>query len=171
MTELQVLIWSNEHGAWWRAAGRGYTADINEAGRYSPDGAASALAGAVPDGPYDGWPNEVLVLAPECRWQGGPPPPGEAVFTSGVPLQIGLLTTSAENPPAVGATVHYQPHTASADHCWAATVTEIDADNPLKVGLAVLEPDGLSFRPLAEGGALWADPIRPVGSWHWPETS
>lgn len=29
------FIWSNEHLAWWKPAWRGYTQDINEAGRYS----------------------------------------------------------------------------------------------------------------------------------------
>lgn len=29
------LVWSHEHGAWWRPNGRGYTTDINRAGRYT----------------------------------------------------------------------------------------------------------------------------------------
>lgn len=28
------LIWSEEHGAWWRPARRGYTTSIKDAGRY-----------------------------------------------------------------------------------------------------------------------------------------
>lgn len=31
------LIWSNEHRAWWRPDARGYTLDIERAGRYSRD--------------------------------------------------------------------------------------------------------------------------------------
>ena len=31
------LIWSNEHGAWWRNAGRGYTLDVALAGLYPRD--------------------------------------------------------------------------------------------------------------------------------------
>ena len=29
------LIWSNEHGAWWKSARRGYTPNREEAGHYS----------------------------------------------------------------------------------------------------------------------------------------
>lgn len=29
-----VLIWSEEHGAWWAPERRGYTRSIREAGRY-----------------------------------------------------------------------------------------------------------------------------------------
>ena len=29
------LVWSNEHGLWWRANGNGYTSIIEEAGRYN----------------------------------------------------------------------------------------------------------------------------------------
>jgi hypothetical protein len=29
------LIWSEEHGAWWRAGSRGYTVSMREAGRYT----------------------------------------------------------------------------------------------------------------------------------------
>jgi hypothetical protein len=29
------LIWSEEHGLWWRSASMGYTASMKEAGRYS----------------------------------------------------------------------------------------------------------------------------------------
>jgi hypothetical protein len=31
----RYLIWSNEHGAWWRPNSCGYTMEISEAGRYS----------------------------------------------------------------------------------------------------------------------------------------
>lgn len=32
--DVLFLLWSNKHQMWWRALGRGYTHDINEAGRY-----------------------------------------------------------------------------------------------------------------------------------------
>lgn len=60
------LIWSNEHGAWWRPGERGYTFIIGEAGRYHLDRAARICDGAnrfLEDGRQ---PNEVFVLAPEC---------------------------------------------------------------------------------------------------------
>jgi hypothetical protein len=33
--EQQYLIWSEEHGAWWRPAKWGYSQRIRDAGRYS----------------------------------------------------------------------------------------------------------------------------------------
>ena len=44
------LIWSNEHGAWWRHAGQGYTLDVAIAGVYSRDAAYSICVEA-----RDGW--------------------------------------------------------------------------------------------------------------------
>lgn len=72
------LIWSNEHGMWWRPARRGYTASIEEAGRYARADAEQIVAGATCDGqlvhdrtdPVTGREykqfNEVVVLAPEA---------------------------------------------------------------------------------------------------------
>lgn len=68
------LIWSNQHGMWWRPAERGYTASIELAGRYPYERAAQIVDQAAPDGgkrydPETGQsyyqPAEVLVLAPE----------------------------------------------------------------------------------------------------------
>jgi len=39
MTENRYLIWSNEHGAWWRAGGYGYTSRVESAGRVSQEDA------------------------------------------------------------------------------------------------------------------------------------
>lgn len=37
---MKYLIWSNEHNAWWRPNGNGYTKSIEEAGRYTFERAA-----------------------------------------------------------------------------------------------------------------------------------
>lgn len=44
------LVWSNEHGAWWRPNRQGYTVIFQSAGRYSRDEAISICANA-----RDGW--------------------------------------------------------------------------------------------------------------------
>lgn len=49
----------------------------------------------------------------------------------------------------------------------AATVTEVDEVNRWWVGLAVLNPTGLFFRSLADGGAHH-DFDFAGGSWSWP---
>ncbi|MDN5849112.1 MAG: hypothetical protein L0H63_05660 [Nitrococcus sp.] len=58
------LVWSNEHGAWWRPAKWGYTRAIEEAGRYTRAEADAIVAQAnivIEPGER---PNEVAVLAP-----------------------------------------------------------------------------------------------------------
>jgi hypothetical protein len=37
------LIWSEEHGAWWKAGRAGYTRSMREAGRYPLDEAAAIV--------------------------------------------------------------------------------------------------------------------------------
>lgn len=51
------LIWSNEHGAWWRPHKAGYCLDLDDAGRYSR--------------------SEAIRIAARARdgWQPGKPPP------------------------------------------------------------------------------------------------
>jgi hypothetical protein len=81
--------------------------------------------------------------------------------------------------PSVGRVVHYVS-AGSADGvypstCRAADVTEIlnpktdvmDATE-MRVGLMVKNPEGIHFRPLAGGGAVY-DPKNAPGTWHWPE--
>lgn len=53
----------------------------------------------------------------------------------------------------------------------AATITELDPDDPFRVGLAVTNPTGLHFRPLSEGGSLYDASGTTAGSWHWAECS
>lgn len=33
--DVLFLLWSNKHQMWWRAAARGYSPDIADAGRYT----------------------------------------------------------------------------------------------------------------------------------------
>lgn len=40
------LIWSNEHQLWWRPNSRGYTSDLNQAGRYARSEALAICATA-----------------------------------------------------------------------------------------------------------------------------
>lgn len=74
----QCLIWSNQHGAWWRPCRRGYTGVIEEAGRYNADEARRIVADATLHGKlvhqrtdpvtgvgYDSV-DEVAVAAPEA---------------------------------------------------------------------------------------------------------
>ena len=46
MTEQRWIIWSEEHGAWWRPGEMGYTRSIREAGRYKRDHAERIVARA-----------------------------------------------------------------------------------------------------------------------------
>jgi hypothetical protein len=85
--------------------------------------------------------------------------------------------------PSVGRIVHYvsygTPGGEYTSQCRAATVTEIDPD-PEVVGLCVINPTGLFFHSLADGGCRYHEggiPDRtrprlrayPGGTWHWPE--
>jgi hypothetical protein len=56
------LIWSNEHGRWWRPAQAGYTSLIEQAGRY-PRSVADMI---IRDSNWGGNINEMAVLAPEA---------------------------------------------------------------------------------------------------------
>jgi len=56
------LVWSNEHGAWWRPGARGYTRLIADAGRY-PRRVADRICNEANFGPTV---NEVAILAPEA---------------------------------------------------------------------------------------------------------
>ncbi len=77
--------------------------------------------------------------------------------------------------------VHYVGLDRNGNYvCRAATVTEV-ADHGV-VGLAVIEPTGMLFIPLADGGVPYFDRNNPPpgvmfegdasgapGTWHWPE--
>ncbi|MGW6391237.1 hypothetical protein ACWFR1_12210 [Streptomyces sp. NPDC055103] len=80
---------------------------------------------------------------------------------------------------AVGRIVHYVSHGTPLRSdgsqqfppaCRAAIVTEVDQEDTGRVGLAVFNPTGQFFHPLAVGGSVHADAAGMLGgSWHWPE--
>lgn len=57
----EFLIWSEEHGRWWKASRWGYTSQIREAGRYSEGEAASIVNSAN----YGGRFHEIAIPVPE----------------------------------------------------------------------------------------------------------
>lgn len=82
--------------------------------------------------------------------------------------------------PSVGRIVHYVSHGSPVQpdgsqmytaKCRAAVISEVGPDADV-VGLCVLNPTGMFFRTLAEGGCRRDDhdhSDRLGGSWHWPE--
>lgn len=61
LVEETYLVWSNEHRAWWRPNGRGYTIKLEAAGRYTREEAIDIAGGRL------GWikdrePDEIPVL-------------------------------------------------------------------------------------------------------------
>jgi hypothetical protein len=44
MSEIAYLLWSNKHSMWWRPDSRGYTENMEEAGRYARDEAVNLVA-------------------------------------------------------------------------------------------------------------------------------
>lgn len=102
--------------------------------------------------------------------------------------------------PSVGRIVHYvsygTPGGEYGKECRAAIVTEVDATDPNKVGLAVLNPTGMFFNPEVvyhDGAEVpgdpncsnaafhndsgphrycacgWMEASYTGGTWHWPE--
>lgn len=79
--------------------------------------------------------------------------------------------------PSVNRAVHYvSPGSADGKYpsvCRAAVVTETSdpesTGSPI-VGLMVINPTGVHFRPLADGGAVYDGSDEPAPyTWHWPE--
>jgi len=61
MADDRYLIWSNEHRAWWRPGGYGYTAVLLEAGRYSREKALHICRDALPTALHIGMISEIPV--------------------------------------------------------------------------------------------------------------
>lgn len=73
--------------------------------------------------------------------------------------------------PSVVRAVHYVAR-GSADGrfpkaCRAATITEVGENEA--VGLCVINPSGLFFHQLADGGVQHDEKEKAGGTWHWPE--
>lgn len=71
------LVWSNQHGMWWRGGWAGYTDVIHEAGRYSGEEAQAIVDKSSAEGRlwerrvnpvtgegYKWWP-DVAIMAPD----------------------------------------------------------------------------------------------------------
>lgn len=74
MTQEHFLIWSNEHKAWWGQNCRGYTNQVNRAGRYTREQALATCNGANYGWDEDSNPNELPIpesMAVELTWKGG----------------------------------------------------------------------------------------------------
>lgn len=75
--------------------------------------------------------------------------------------------------PRLGDRVHYLSFgTPGGEYpmtCRCAEVTETARGNPELVGLLVMNPTGLFFRPIAAGGSEYDPDLEDGGSWHWPE--
>lgn len=62
---MKYLIWSFEHDAWWAPDRRGYTEDIEKAGRYSKDEAGEIVTDSV-------WCEEMAILEEVAKTNGPP---------------------------------------------------------------------------------------------------
>jgi hypothetical protein len=64
---------------------------------------------------------------------------------------------------------------AFTSQCRSATITEVSESGPPRVGLCVMNPTGLFFHSLADGGSAQdegseIDGARKGGTWHFPES-
>lgn len=61
MSPVRYLVWSNEHRAWWAPECRGYTRNIDKAGRYDRAKALDIASTRGGGWPGDGNPYEIMV--------------------------------------------------------------------------------------------------------------
>lgn len=75
--------------------------------------------------------------------------------------------------PSISRDVHYVSYgTPGGEYpsvCRTAKVTEVDPNDPARVGLVVLNPTGFFFHPLSDGGSYHNEVDHVGGTWHWPE--
>jgi hypothetical protein len=60
MSDL-YLIWSNEHGGWWKPGCHGYTKGLTEAGRFSRGQALGICRDSIPTAMHIGMISEIPV--------------------------------------------------------------------------------------------------------------
>lgn len=104
--ERPWLVWSNEHGAFWRPNESGYTARIEEAGRYSKAQAEAICKDASPrawsTSPND-VPPEICMPAPEALDDQFASPPGGTIRSGVDDVRGG----DSGNPPAPDSPPHH----------------------------------------------------------------
>lgn len=66
MNNQKYLIWSNEHGSWWKPARHGYTDNIKEAGHYDHSEALEICMDANINFTGMGTPNEIPVSSSDA---------------------------------------------------------------------------------------------------------
>jgi hypothetical protein len=82
--------------------------------------------------------------------------------------------------PSIGRVVHYVSlGSASGEYpsvCRAAIITEVASTDDRRIGLVALNPTGMFFHALCDGGCEYFEPANEVsngetrgGTWHWPE--
>lgn len=64
---VKFLLWSNKHGMWWGPERRGYTANIDEAGRYTETAAVNAVVQSAYHGRVDQVTCMVVAPPPEVK--------------------------------------------------------------------------------------------------------
>jgi hypothetical protein len=82
VSDIVYLLWSNKHGMWWRPDERGYTPNIDEAGRY---GEAHAVRCVVRSANHGDLSKVTAMVAAPDNWE-PPPPVGARVIAGPGPL-------------------------------------------------------------------------------------
>ena len=82
---------------------------------------------------------------------------------------------------SIGRIVHYVSLGSAGgeytSQCRAAIISEVDSTDDRRIGLVALNPTGMFFHALSDGGCEYFEPANVVGgarevrggTWHWPE--